>query len=49
MLVPILVLMLEWRQATQYEENRELILWLVCYFGTMIIFTFLRLTRVPVL
>jgi ABC-type multidrug transport system fused ATPase/permease subunit len=49
MIVPILVVALEWRQATIVSEDRNLLVWLMVYFGTMFLFSFLRLSRVPIL
>lgn len=49
MIVPILVICLEWRQATRVEEDKNLLMWLVVYFGTMFLFSLVRLVRVPIL
>lgn len=49
MIVPILVVALEWRQAKIVTDDWNLLVWLMVYFGTMFVFSFLRLTRVPIL
>jgi hypothetical protein len=49
MMPAVLLVMLEWRQAIAEECNRQLIVWLSVYFGTMIGFCFVKLTRIPVL
>lgn len=49
MLVPSLIIALEWRQASRVNEDKKLLMWFCYYFGTMFFFAFVRLTGVPVL
>ena len=49
MLPAFLLIMLETRQSSGDDCSWQLMIWLLSYFGTMLIFCFVRLIRIPVL